>query len=162
MRCFIKTRSTQSHRHGNPRARRGFCLPEIVIVLACAALLLGAAIPAAGRLSDEWTLRGAAHALEYSLRWGRTQAVTGNTSMLFAVDGTGRFYYWADPGGGQRCEGTLQYLPRQVRIVSFPARPLRFFPSGNAAPAGTYVLQGDTGSCRVVVNFAGRIRFQRD
>ena len=124
--------------------------------------LLGAAIPAVGKLSDEWTLRGAARTLEFSLRWGRTQAVMSNSSTLFAVDESGRFYYWADPAGGERFEGTLQYLPMRVRIVSFPARPLRFFPRGNAAPAGTYVLQGDAGSCRVVVNFAGRIRFQRD
>jgi hypothetical protein len=48
-----------------------------------------------------------------------------------------------------------------VRITAAPRRPLRFFQHGNAAPAGTYLLQGERGAFRVVVNPMGRIRIQK-
>jgi hypothetical protein len=53
-------------------------------------------------------------------------------------------------------------MSRGVRIAGMPARPVRFHPSGKAAPAGTYTLRGAAGSYRVVVQFSGRIRLQRD
>jgi len=141
---------------------RGFSLLEVVMVLACGTILIAIAVPNISRLQQEWTLWGAAHALESSLRWGRTHAVTANSSTMFAVDEDGKVFYWVDPESGARFESTVRHLPGQVRIVGSPKRSLRFYPRGNAAPAGTYILQGEAGFYRVVVSPVGRIRLQRD
>lgn len=140
----------------------GFSLIEILVVLAGATILLAVAVPSVGKLYQEWVLWGAAHTVESSLRWGRAQAVTANSSVMFVVEGDGRVFYWLDPESGDTFESTVRYLPEQVRIVSVPKKALRFSPRGNATPAGTYLLQGEAGFCRVVVNVVGRIRVQRD
>jgi hypothetical protein len=89
-------------------------------------------------------------------------AVATNSSLVFEIDPEGRRFYWVDPGNGEQYHSTIRYLPGRVRLVDSPARPLRFYPRGNAAPAGTFVLQGDAGFYRVVVNPAGRIRVERN
>jgi len=76
-------------------------------------------------------------------------------------EGGARCYFSAAATGGA-CESSIRYMSRGVRIAGIPARPVRFYPSGNAAPAGTYTLRGAAGSYRVVVQFSGRIRLQRD
>jgi len=151
-----------SDRVSSQNSSCGLSLPEVVIVLTCATILLAVAVPNISKLYQEWTLWGAARVLESSLRWGRAHAVTANSSIMLVVDEDGRLFYWADPESGDRFESTVRYLPGQVRIVGFPKRFLRFSPRGNAAPAGTYILQGAAGSYRVIVNIVGRIRIQRD
>ncbi len=139
----------------------GFTLIDLVIVLACAAALLSMAVPHAGKFYQEWNLWGAARMLESSLRWGRMHAISANTSTMLVVEEDGRSFYWLDPETGASLEG-MRHLPPGVRIVGAPRRPVRFYQHGNAAPAGTYVLQGAAGSYRVVVSLVGRIRVQRD
>jgi prepilin-type N-terminal cleavage/methylation domain-containing protein len=141
---------------------RGFNLLEVVMVLACGTILIAIAVPNLSRLQQEWALWGATHALASALRWGRTHAITANSSTMFTVNEGGKVFYWVDPESGARFEGTVRHLTGQVRIVGSPKRSLRFYPRGNAAPAGTYILQGEAGSYRVVVSPAGRIRLQRD
>jgi Type II transport protein GspH len=147
----------------NPKsAIDGITLVELAIVLTGACIFLAVAVPSLDRLHRDWTLWGAARLLEQSLQWGRMHAVATNSSLVFEIDPEGRRFYWADPGNGEQYHSTARYLPGRVRIVGSPARPLRFFPRGNAAPAGTFVLQGDAGFYRVVVNPAGRIRVERN
>jgi Type II transport protein GspH len=146
----------------NPKsAIDGITLVELAIVLTGACILLAAAVPSLDRLHRDWTLWGAARLLEQSLQWGRMHAVATNSSLVFEIDQEGRRFYWVD-GNGEQYQSTDRYLPGRVRIVGSPGRPLRFFPRGNAAPAGTFVLQGDAGFYRVVVNPAGRIRVERN
>jgi uncharacterized membrane protein (UPF0127 family) len=125
-------------------------------------ILLGALVPHAGKIQQEWTLRGAVQILESSLRWGHAHAISSNSALMFVVEEDGRSFSWTDPQTGTKYESSIRWLPRQVRIAKVPAKPLRFHPSGNAAPAGTYVVEGDAGSYKVVVNLVGRIRVQRD
>jgi prepilin-type N-terminal cleavage/methylation domain-containing protein len=141
---------------------RGYSLVELVIVLACASILLSAGVPNIFRLRQEWTLWGGARLLESSLQWGRMHAIAANTPMLFQVDGGGQHFYWADPLTGNPYEGSVRHLPAGVRIADCPRRPLRFYQHGNAAPAGTYVVEGEAGSYSVVVAPGGRIRIQRN
>lgn len=140
----------------------GATLLETVVVIACGAILLVIAVPNFDRLQQEWTLWGAAHLIESSLYWGRMHAVSANTSLAFEIDPDGRGYHWADGNTGARFDQSVRFLPGRVRIVSFPHRPLRFYPRANAAPAGTYIIRGPAGQYRVVVSVAGRIRLQRD
>ena len=140
----------------------GFSLVELNIVLMGACILLVAAVPSLDRIHREWTLWGAAGLMEQSLQWGRMHAVATNSSLALEIDPDGRSFHWTDPASGERYLSTIRRLPGRIRIAGAPGRPLRFFPRGNAAPAGTFVLEGDTGSCRVVVNPAGRIRLERN
>ncbi len=144
------------------RHSHGIGLIEVLIILSCAGVLLTAAVPNFNHLQQQWTLWGATHMLESSLHWGRAHAISANTSMLLTVEDDGRRFVWSDGYTGERLTNTVRHLPGRVRITAAPRRPLRFYQHGNAAPAGTYVLQGEAGSYRVVVSPGGRIRVQRD
>ena len=148
--------------HNAFSTNKGVALAELAIVLACAGILLTSTVPSFNHLRHHWNLWGATHLLESSLQWGRFHAISGNTSMMLMVDNDGRRFYWADGYTGEQFEGTMRYLPGQVRITSSPRRALRFYQRGNAVPAGTFVVQGDTGAYRVIVNPAGRIRLEKN
>ena len=140
---------------------RGYSLVELVIVMACAAILLSAAVPNLYHLQQEWTLWGSAHLLVTSLQWGRMHAISANTSVTFRVDQNGRRFYWEDPVSGSMYKNTIRHLSNKVQITNSPRHALSFYQHGNAVPAGTFILKGKTGLYRVVVNPGGRIRLQR-
>jgi len=135
---------------------------ELVIALACTAVLLSAATPNLSRLQQEWQLWSSTMLLESSLQWGRMQAIAMNSPLLFQVDDDGQKFFWIDPASGEFFSGSVRHLPRRIRIASCPRRPLRFYQHGNAAPAGTYTLEGEAGSYSVVVSPGGRIRVRKD
>ncbi len=141
---------------------QGYSLVELVIVFACMAVFVSAALPNISHLQQEWALWGGTRLLESSMQWGRMHAVSANTSVRFEVDGTGKTFYWVDPVTGEKYNNSVRYLPGSVRIVSKPKKQLRFFQHGNAVPAGTYTLKGDTGSYSVVISPGGRIRIQKN
>lgn len=133
-----------------------------MIVLLCAALLVSIAVPNLNMLRDHWSLWGGARVLEASLQWGRMHAVSANTPMLFRVADDRQTFWWADPVTGETYEGSLRRLAAGLHIVKAPAAPLRFYPHGNAAPGGTYTIQGERGAYSVVVAPGGRIRIQKN
>lgn len=139
-----------------------FTLIECLVGLTLAGVLLSAAVPPVHRLTQSYALWGGMQLVESSLRWGRSHAITTNTALAFIVDDDGKRFYWADAQTGERLENTVRNLPGRIRISSSPRRPLRFYQRGNAVPAGTFVVQGETGVFRVIVNPAGRIRTQKD
>jgi Tfp pilus assembly protein FimT len=139
----------------------GIGVMELLVTIVCCSILIVAGVPSFHRLSQEFSLKGGVQLLEASLLWGRMHAISANTPLMLVVDPAGHVFYWADPVSGARYEGSARTLPAHVRIAAAPRRPLRFFQHGNAAPAGTYVVQGETGAFRVVINTMGRIRIQR-
>jgi Tfp pilus assembly protein FimT len=141
---------------------QGYSLVECLIVFVCTGILITAAVPNLYRFQQEWTLWGSAKSLENSMHWGRMHAIAANAPLVFEVSDGGQQYYWADPATGEMYAGTVRRLSSQVSLVSYPKRPLRFYQHGNAAPAGTYTIQGQTGSYSVVVSPGGRIRFQKN
>jgi hypothetical protein len=126
-----------------------------------AVVLMAAAVPSMSRMQQEWNLWGGVRMVESSLQWGRMYAVSANTPVLFAVEDD-RTFYLVDPIRGDPYADSIRQLPAGVSILSYPKRPLRFYPHGNAAPAGTYTIQGSTGSYSVVVSPGGRIRVQKN
>jgi len=144
------------------KSRPGFTVVELVLVLAAVLTAASAALPAMDGLHKQWTLLGATRLLEQSLQWGRMHAVASNSDLAFEVDSGGKQFYWKDPRTGETYEASRRHLPGDVRVVSYPRRPLRFFPRGNAVPAGTFTLQGDAGTYRVIVSPAGRIRVEKN
>jgi Tfp pilus assembly protein FimT len=144
------------------RNTKGYSLVELVLVIACTAVFVSAAVPNLSHLQQKWALWGGARLLESSMQWGRMHAISANTSVKFDVDDTGRTFCWVDPATGNRYENTIRYLPWGARIVSKPKKPVRFFQHGNAVPAGTYTIQRDAESYSVVVSPGGRIRIQKN
>lgn len=140
----------------------GYSLVEWVITMACATILLAAAIPNIAGLQKAWALWGGARMLEASMQWGRMHAIASNAPAIFEVDHTKERFNWTDALTGKCYGDSVRYLPRGVRIVAVPGRPVRFYPHGNAAPAGTYTIAGDAGSYSVVVSPGGRIRVQKN
>jgi Tfp pilus assembly protein FimT len=143
-------------------AAEGYTLAELLIVVACIAIIGAAAVPNIVRLQKEWTLWGGARTVEAALQWGRMHAVSFNAPVLFRVDDSRQKFHWEDPESGAAFADSIRYLSGKIRIESCPRRPLRFYQHGNAAPAGTYVVKGDAGSYSVVVSPGGRIRIQRN
>ena len=146
----------------HPRASEGYSLVELMAVLACLTILVTAAAPSVMHWQKQWALWESALTLENSLQWGRMHAISANTPIMFEIDAGGKKYYWTDPQSRNRYTRTIRQLSKGIRIASCPKRPLRFYQHGNAAPAGTYVIEGESGSYSVVVSPGGRIRIKRN
>ena len=144
------------------RNEAGHSLIELAIVLACAAIMIAMAVPSISHLQKEWTLWGSARSVENALQWGRMHAIASNAPILFEVGEDGCRFGWVDPETGAAYTDSSRFLASGIRITSSPKRSLRFYPQGNAAPAGSYVIEGDTGSYSVIVAPGGRIRFQKN
>ena len=140
----------------------GFSLAELAIVILCAAIMVAAAVPNIVHIQKVWTLWGGTRALESSLQWGRMHAISANTPTLFEVDGSRRKFYWVDPLSGDPYAESVRQLPDGLIIAACPSRPLRFYQHGNAAPAGTFRIDGEAGSYSVIVAPGGRIRVQKN
>jgi prepilin-type N-terminal cleavage/methylation domain-containing protein len=149
-------------RAGGKGSFEGFTLIECLVGLTLAGVLVSAAAPPVRKLTQSFALWGGIRMVETSLQWGRSHAIAANTGLALIVDSDGKRFYWTDAYTGDRYEGTVRYLPVGIRITSSPRRPLRFYQRGNAVPAGTFVVQGEAGSWRVIVSPSGRIRTQRD
>jgi len=139
----------------------GFGVVELAVALAVGSVIVVSAVPRLNTMQQAWALWGGARLVESSLQWGRMRAIAANTSVAFQVSSDGRQFGWTDPVSGLQYEGTVRNLPSEVRIVDKPSTPLRFYQKGNAVPAGTYVIQNEAGTWRVIVSPSGRIRIQR-
>ena len=137
-------------------------LLETMVALLVGAVVMAMAVPNLHRMQQRWALWGGAQVVDMSLQWGRLYAVTANGPLCFEIEPGGAGFHWSDPESGERYDGSVRFLPRGVRITDSPRQPLRFYQRGNAVPAGTYVITGAGGSCRVIVNPAGRVRIQWD
>ncbi len=140
----------------------GYSLVELLVVVACAAILLTVALPNIDRLQKEWALWGGAKLLEASMHWGRMHAIASNVPVIFEIDDVTQEFCWADAISGDRFAESVRHLPTGIRIASAPRRSLRFYQHGNAVPAGTFVIAGDAGSYSVIVSPGGRIRMQKN
>ena len=140
----------------------GFSLLELIMVLAISSILAGIGIPGFIRIQKEWSLWSSMRMVEISLRWGRMHAIAANAPVMFEIQGNGQKFVWLDPETGDAFESTERALRNGTRITSAPGSLLRFYPRGNAAPGGTYRIEGDTGAYSVIVTPGGRIRTQKN
>jgi Tfp pilus assembly protein FimT len=144
------------------KSQSGLSVLELLAVVAASMVLAAAALPATDRLQRTWNLISAARLLEQSLHWGRMYAVASNSAMMIEISPEGSRFSWRDPDSGEIYESSIRNLPGDVRIVGYPRRAVRFYPRGNAAPAGSFTLAGEAGSYRIVVSPGGRIRVEKN
>ncbi len=134
-------------------SQRGFQLLELMLV--CFLIAVGAALGASAWY--EWVgqhrLHSAAEGLSTFLQGVRLSAVSRNAAIQVRVQGNR--YAMALRGSDAV---VWQRFPQGVQAVRFPRRPVTFFSRGNAAPAGSFVLQNRSGQIRVVVSPTGRVR----
>ena len=144
------------------KAEEGATIVELTVVLTCGAIILAIAVPGLAIIHREWALWGGAHMVESSLFWGRMHAISSNGPLRFEIEPDGRGFHWEDADTGETLDQSAWILPGKVRITSMPRRSVRFYPKGNAAPAGTFILENPAGKYRVVVAITGRIRLERN
>jgi Tfp pilus assembly protein FimT len=139
-----------------PRGRGplGFSLAELVVVMAFASIMAGAALPRLSLLLASIRLPIGARQLAADLALARATAVLRNTNVrvTFAADAYTVRYEIGAP------REVLGRLPAGVHVESLPAsEAIRFYATGRA-DNGTVVLAGSSGARRsIVVNQRGRV-----
>jgi len=136
----------------------GYSLTEAVLVMGVASVIMLIGLPNAFALYQHQALRAAAYEVAQMARQARMTAVAANVAVGLRARAGDRAYQLVD-GRGAPLEAE-RYLPGRVRFESLPRTDIRFHPRGTAAPAGTWVLAGESGRARVIVNPAGRVRVQ--
>ncbi len=132
-------------------------LIECLVVLALLTLAAAISLPLAREAKSAFELRTTAELLVAELAGTRAWAVSHNAPVCVLVAETGEAYGFAIPG---REPDRWTGLPRGIRFVRRPRRPLTFHSRGNVAPAGTLVLRSAAGEVRVVVAPMGRVRWE--
>jgi Tfp pilus assembly protein FimT len=134
--------------------RRALSVAELVLVLALATVLTGAALPRLSPLLASIRLPVGARQLAADLAVARATAVLRNTNarVTFSADAYTVRY---DLGTPQEVFGRL---PAGIHVESLPvSETIRFYPTGRA-DNGTVVLAGSGGARRsIVVNQRGRV-----
>ncbi len=128
----------------------GFSLIEMAIVLLVFGMVLGIAIPAMGRYSDDMALRGATAQMTSALLLTRDRAMASRTArtMLFQAGYSGTDYR-VEVGGVIRTGWTL---PRRSSYswLSGTISSVIFTPDGRCSTSGLIILQNTRGSLDTV------------
>lgn len=138
---------------------RGFSLIELAMATTILILATGLGMSFLSRSLDLWQLQGAAQALGAELTRLRGVAVSTGTPIRFVIRATADGY---GPAIGPTDPSNWTVLPARIGFAAFPSRPVTFYSRGQAAPAGTFVLQSRAGTIRVVVAPMGRVRWEWD
>jgi type IV fimbrial biogenesis protein FimT len=162
------------------RRSRGFSLPELLIVLAVSAILLGSALPGLQDLRTRTRARSAMMELRVLLEQARQAAITRSVDVTLCATNDGVYcttqwhgapvYVFIDQNRNRQWDGTDERLARtqlstQDRIVwrgSGGRAYLRFDATGGVRDFGTFTYCPTPADPRhvrqVSVSFSGRPR----
>ncbi|MCW5610856.1 MAG: GspH/FimT family protein [Rubrivivax sp.] len=165
------------HQAAAGRAQRGVTLVESLIVLAVAAVALGAAIPGFESARERRHLEGAAAQLETDLHFARSLAAAHHEALRvsFSRDAAGSGYVVhqgsarhcrALAGGAADCNGparvvrVVHFAPGETVALQANVNSILFDPlKGTSTPTGTLRVIGRSGAAlHQVVNLMGRVR----
>lgn len=145
----------RSRRQGGPG---GFTLPELLVVLAMASILLSMGWSGIAGFRESSALQAASRQVVAVLSLARRQAVDRRMTVRFAAAGADARLTASD---GAVLARLPLVGPDAPGIDSLRVRPatLRFNPRGQAAPGSVYLYRGRR-SIRIVCNFLGRLRVE--
>jgi type IV fimbrial biogenesis protein FimT len=140
--------------------RKAFTLPELMLVLAVAGILVGLALPRLSGAMDRIEVEGAANRLIAAHQRARIMAITRGQVLLLSIDSTrltisprgGADPLWSDIG------------PASAGVaLAGPARLFTFSPEGITLGLSNATLQLTRGSTTrtLVISRLGRIRIVR-
>lgn len=146
-----------------PKAKAGFTLVELLLVLALVGILSLVAVPQANRLQASFNLQRAARELAATIRELQNRAVVEERAyyiqFIYSPDHS-RDGYRTGPFGES---GSFRALPRGISIAYNylqPKTPLLFYPSGSPNVGASIPLEnklGDLLTVKVMVA-TGRVR----
>lgn len=117
--------------------RRGYSLPELLVVLAILGLAVVVAVPLVGKQVRLVQIHSAAEQFASNLRAARMVAVSTRDEVIVQVDADPtNAYSFPDARGRTR----LVRLPEGIRIVSSPS-PIRFRSDGSIADRAITILE---------------------
>ncbi len=125
------------------KGARGFSLPELLVALAIAGLLIAVAVPLVADTMRSAKVRSAADQMAMDLRAARMIAVSKRISVPFTInpDPTNTYSY-TDAHGVLR----TVIMPTGVRIASASPSTVTFQTNGALSSAATAVVQLPLGS----------------
>src|SRR5262250_2159982 len=137
------------------RTQRGFTLFELLVAVALAAALAGAALLGARRALAGWRLCAAARQVVLDLKLARARAILDSAShrLRFSVPGTSYQHERQRPSGVYEPSTPPTQLPADIDVVACSAAGsgISFRPRGNAGAFGAVTLRNADGDVRAVV-----------
>jgi len=131
-------------------------LVEAAIVLALIGLVSGLVIERLKGTISHWRLQSAAELVAGELTRLRVRALGGLGPLSLRVAETGNAF-WSVEGD----RPTRWYrLPPGVRMRSLTRKEITFYSRGNVAPAGSYLVENESGQIRIIVSPMGRVRWE--
>jgi type II secretion system protein H len=144
--------------------KEGFTLVELIIVLAIMAILSAIALPSFQNYMAQRRLSGATRELYGNLSLARLKAVTMNQWIALNIDDGHRYTIFKDDNkdgivDNGEAISTLDIHPtyRDVNFSTASGTVFTFYPNGTGA-TGTLNLTNPTGSKRITISSAGRIK----
>jgi prepilin-type N-terminal cleavage/methylation domain-containing protein len=140
--------------------RRAFTLPELVLVLAVAGILLAVAVPQLTRALDRIEVATAAAHIVAAHQRARMMAITRNQVLLLSIDSA---QLMISPRSGGGPIWTAAGPAASGVTLASPARQFTFSPEGVTLGLSNATLQlaRGTSSRTVVISRLGRIRVLR-
>jgi len=151
----VRTADGDDERSVGLRSSRGVGLLEMVLVLALASILLGAAWPSLAGYLDVVELRSATLRFSSALARGRVAALTDGRIWKIRLAGLRDFVLAPDDG-----DAHAEQLPGTTFFAAATSGgDVRFYPSGLADNA-TFTLGAGDARRRVIVNQRGRVTIE--
>jgi prepilin-type N-terminal cleavage/methylation domain-containing protein len=147
----------------SPLGRRGVSLPELMIVLLIAAVILGYGLPRFSGFLSYLTARSVAAQLTADLTLARTQAIRDGTGASLRITGANSYQVTTD-----RVDGTVSRVVKTVTLSGPRASATALSPlSGRVAfdprgmrrtgTAGTVFVREGTRTDSIQVSLVGRV-----
>jgi prepilin-type N-terminal cleavage/methylation domain-containing protein len=139
---------------------RGYTLPELLLALAVASILLGIAVPRLGRALDRIEVDAAAAHLVAAHQRARMMAIARSQVVVLSIDSSALMI--SPRGGGAPLWSEVGPVGSRV-VLTGPARKFTFLPEGITLGLSNATLQLSRGasSRTVIISRLGRVRVLR-